>query len=177
MTELPFGKGRRYLNDNGVVSAIVGGWQVNNIVSWFSGVPFTVTSSGSTLNAPGNTQTADLIKSSVAIFGNNGPGQKYFDVDAFRAVGADPNTNNRVRFGTSGWNILRGPSRFQWDFGLFRQFQLTEKFTLQFRAEGFNFTNTPQWGNPSGNRDSANFAENTTVSGERIFRFGLRLGF
>jgi outer membrane receptor protein involved in Fe transport len=177
MTELPFGKGRRYLNGDGVVSAIVGGWQVNSIISWFSGVPFTVTSSGSTLNAPGNSQTADLIKPDVAIFGNNGPGQKYFDVDAFRAVGADPNTNNRVRFGTAGYNILRGPSRFQWDFGLFRQFQLTEKFTLQFRAEGFNFTNTPQWGNPSGNRDSANFAENTTVSGERIFRFGLRLGF
>jgi hypothetical protein len=177
MTELPFGKGRRYLNDDRVVSAIVGGWQVNSIISWFSGVPFTVTSSGSTLNAPGNGQTVDLIKSSVAIFGNNGPGQKYFDVDAFRAVGADPNTSNRVRFGTAGYNILRGPSRFQWDFGLFRQFQLTEKFTLQFRAEGFNFTNTPQWGNPNSNRDSANFAENTTVSGERIFRFGLRLGF
>lgn len=177
MTELPFGKGRRFLNNEGVLSAIVGGWQINNIISMFSGTPFTVTSSGSTLNAPGNSQTADLIKPSVAVFGNNGPGQKFFDVDAFRAVGADPDTNNRVRFGTSGFNILRGPSRFQWDFGLFRQFQVTERFTLQFRAEGFNFTNTPQWGNPNGNRDSTSFGENTSVGGERIFRFGLRLGF
>jgi hypothetical protein len=175
--ELPFGKGRRYLNDKGVLSAIVGGWQVNNIISKFSGLPFTVTSSGSTLNAPGNSQTADLIKPTVEIFGANGPGQKYFDITAFRAVGSDPDTNNRVRFGTAGYNILRGPTRFQWDAGLFRQFPITEKVNLQFRAEAFNFTNTPQWGNPNSNRDSGSFGENTTVSGERIFRFGLRIGF
>lgn len=177
MIELPVGNGRKYLNDKGVLSGIVGGWQLNNIISMFSGTPFTVTSSGSTLNAPGNSQTADLIKSSVAIFGNNGPGQKYFDIDAFRAVGADPDTTNRTRFGTAGRNILRGPSRFQWDFGLFRQFRITERFNLQFRAEAFNFTNTPQWGNPNGNRDSSSFGENTSVGGERIFRFGLRFGF
>jgi Carboxypeptidase regulatory-like domain len=175
--ELPFGNGRKYLNGKGALSSIVGGWQVNNVISKFSGIPFTVTSSGSTLNAPGNAQTADLIKPTVEVFGNNGPGQKYFDVTAFRAVGSDPDVNNRARFGTAGRNILRGPTRFQWDFGLFRQFRLTERFSLQFRAEGFNFTNTPQWGNPSGNRDSSGFGENTTVSGERIFRFGLRLGF
>lgn len=177
ITELPFGKGRKYLNDHGILSAIVGGWQVNNILSFFSGVPFTVTSSGGTLNAPGNSQTADLIKSSVEVFGNNGPGQKYFDITAFRAVGADPDTANRARFGTAGFNILRGPRRSQWDFGLFRQFRITERFSLQFRAEGFNFTNTPQWGNPNSNRDSSAFGENTSVSGERQFRFGLRLGF
>jgi hypothetical protein len=175
--ELPFGKGRRYLSDKGRLSAIVGGWQVNNIISKFSGLPFNVTSSGSTLNAPGNTQRADLIKSNVAIFGNNGPGQKYFDIDAFRAVGSDPDVNNRVRFGTASFNILRGPTRFQWDAGLFRQFRITEKFNLQFRAEAFNFTNTPQWGNPNGNRDSTTFGENTSAFGERIFRFGLRIGF
>lgn len=177
MIELPFGSGRKYLNGKGVLSAIAGGWQVNNIISLFSGTPFTVTSSGSTLNAPGNSQTVDLIKSSVAVFGNKGPGQKYFDVDAFRAVGSDPDPNNRARFGTAGRNILRGPSRFQWDFGLFRQFRITERYSLQFRAEGFNFTNTPQWGNPQASRDSSNFGEISSVSGERIFRFGLRLGF
>lgn len=175
--ELPFGNGRKYLNGKGVLSAVVGDWQVNNIISKFSGLPFTVTSSGSTLNAPGNSQTVDLIKSSVAVYGKNGPGQKFFDVDAFRAVGSDPDTNNRIRFGTAGYNILRGPTRFQWDFGVFRRFRITERFDLQFRAEGFNFTNTPQWGNPNGNRDATNFGENSTVSGERIFRFGLRLGF
>src|SRR5262249_1492549 len=81
--ELPFGRGHRFLSDRGVLSSIVGGWQANSILSFFSGTPFSVTSSGSTLNAPGNSQTADQIKPSVAIFGNNGPGQKYFDVDAF----------------------------------------------------------------------------------------------
>jgi hypothetical protein len=175
--ELPFGNGRKYINGKGVLSSILSGWQVNNIISFFSGTPFTVTSSGSTLNAPGNSQTADLIKPSVAIFGGKGPDQKYFDTGAFRAVGADPDTTNRVRFGTSGWNILRGPSRADWDFGLFRQFKVTDKINLQFRAEAFNFTNTPQWGNPNSSADSTNFGEISTVSGERIIRLGIRLSF
>ena len=129
------------------------------------------------LNAPGNAQRADLIKDKVEIFGAKGPGQKYFDTTAFRPVGSDPDTSNRIRFGTAAFNLLRGPTRFQWDFGLFRQFRITEKVNMQFRAESFNFTNTPQWGNPNGNADSSNFGEINSVSGERIFRFGLRIGF
>ena len=45
LTELPFGPGRRWLNGGGVVAAIVGGWQVNNILSFTSGTPFDVTAS------------------------------------------------------------------------------------------------------------------------------------
>lgn len=171
--ELPFGRGRKYLSGaNRAVSSVVSGWQVNNIVSWYSGVPFSVTADGGALNAPGSSQRADLIKSEVTINSDRrGPGQKYFDTTAFaQPVGA--------RFGTAAWNILRGPVVFQWDFGLFRQFQLTEKVNLQFRAESFNFTNTPQWGNPNGNVNANNFGEISSVAAtERQYRFALRLGF
>ena len=74
-----------------------------------------------------------------------------------RARGELPHQMDHV-YVVDGRNILRGPSRFQWDFGVFRQFRVTERFSLQFRAEGFNFTNTPQWGNPNGNRDSSSQA-------------------
>lgn len=171
--ELPFGRGRRYLaGTNRAVSTVVSGWQVNNIVSWYSGVPFSVTADGGALNAPGSAQRADIVKSSVTINSDRrGPGQKYFDTTAFaQPVGA--------RFGTAAWNILRGPVVFQWDFGLFRQFQITEKVNLQFRAESFNFTNTPQWGNPNGNVNANNFGEISGVAAtERQYRFALRLGF
>jgi hypothetical protein len=173
ITELPFGRGRKYLSgSNAAVSAIVSGWQVNNIISWYSGTPFSVTADGAALNAPGNTQRADIIKSEVVINDDRrGPGQKYFDTTAFaQPVGA--------RFGTAAWNILRGPRVFRWDAGLFRQFQLTEKFNLQFRAESFNFTNTPQWNNPQGNFNSNAFGEISSVQPtERQYRFALRIGF
>ena len=61
IAELPFGPGRRWLNDGGVVSQIVGGWQVNNIISFYSGTPFSVTASGTSLNAPENDQRADQV--------------------------------------------------------------------------------------------------------------------
>ena len=61
ITELPFGQERRWLNSGGVLSQIVGGWQVNNIVSFYSGTPFSVTSSGTSLNAPESDQRADQV--------------------------------------------------------------------------------------------------------------------
>ena len=53
-----------------------------------------------------------------------------------------------VRFGNSGRNILRGPGVFNLDGSVFRDFRMTERFGLQFRAEMFGVTNTPQFNNP-----------------------------
>ena len=61
VTELPWGPERRWLNSGDLLSLIVGGWQVNNIVSFYSGTPFSVTASGTSLNAPENDQRADQV--------------------------------------------------------------------------------------------------------------------
>ena len=58
--DLPFGKGKRWAQ-SGFVSKLAGGWQTNWILSRTSGLPFTVVTSGTSLNAPGNTQTADQV--------------------------------------------------------------------------------------------------------------------
>jgi Carboxypeptidase regulatory-like domain/TonB dependent receptor len=178
LIELPFGKGRKWLSGGGVLSAIAGGWQVNNIVSIQSGTPFRVTDSGTSLNVDGTSdQRPDMVKSEVKILGGVGPRQKYFDTTAFQAV-----PNNANRFGTAGWSILRGPGITTWDFGLFRRFQVTERFDLQFRAEAFNFTNTPIFSNPQGSFTSSAFGEisstnENSYAPNRQFRFGLRIGF
>jgi hypothetical protein len=111
-----------------------------------------------------------------------GRGQPYFDPTAFAAV-TDP------RFGTAGFNSLYGPGRINWDFGLFRRFQVTEKVNMEFRLESFNFTNTPKFGNPGSNasnvqfngdgsvRNLNGFGEITSASEERQFSLGLRLSF
>ena len=70
--ELPFGHGRRWA-ENGIAAAIAGGWTVSGILSRESGTPFTVTSSGASVNAPGNAQTANQVLSNVRILGGHGP--------------------------------------------------------------------------------------------------------
>ncbi|MDQ3348884.1 MAG: TonB-dependent receptor, partial [Acidobacteriota bacterium] len=97
LAELPFGSGRRWLNEGGAVSAILGGWQLNNILSFRSGRPFTVTASGTSLNSPGSTQVADQVKDKVEILGGVGRGNSYFDPLAFAPV-------TEARFGNAGFN-------------------------------------------------------------------------
>ena len=70
------------------------------------------------------------------------------------------------------------------DLGLFREFSVTERVKIQFRAEGFNFTNTPHFNTPEGNVTSSNFMKLTGIKNtgregidQRFFRFGLRLGW
>jgi len=185
IAELPFGAGRRWMNGGGPLSAILGGWQLNNILSFRSGTPFSVTASDTSLNSPGSTQVADKIKDDVEIFGGVGRGNSYFDPFAFAPV-------TEARFGNSGFNILRGPGVAQWDLGLFRQIALGGQRNLQVRVEGFNVTNRPQFGNPGSNRSSLqlnpdgsirNLNGYTEITGtrgsksERQVRVGVRFGF
>src|SRR5262249_51898277 len=176
-----FGHGKKFAT-NGFASKVFGGWQANWILSRTSGTPFTVGTSGTSVNAPGNTQTADQILPEVAILGGHGVGQPYFDPNAFAPVTA-------VRFGSAGRNILRGPGVFNLDGSLFRTFRMTERFALQFRAECFGVTNTPQFANPGATASSLTrntdnsiralngFTEITSASGERQFRFAAKLTF
>lgn len=185
LTELPFGANKRWLNGGGIVAALVGGWQVNNIISFYSGTPFTVTSSGTSLNAPGNTQMADQVKDQVEILGGVGRGNSYFDPLAFTPV-------TDVRFGNAGFNSVRGPGTKRWDMGLFRRITLAGRANLQIRVEAFNVTNTPEFNNPGANvsslrlnsdgtiRSLNGFTEITSTRGsrsERQLRVGIRLGF
>jgi hypothetical protein len=156
---------------------IIGGWQINSLLSLMSGSPFTVQAPATTLDMPGSTQTADLIKPEVAKLGDIGRGRLWFDTSAFQAPPLG-------RFGNTGFNLLRGPGLVNWDFGIFREFAFTERFRAQFRAESFNFSNTPHFGNPGNTIGDANFGQITGVTNlaregidERQFRFGLRFSF
>jgi hypothetical protein len=186
--QLPFGKGKRWAN-SGFVAALAGGWQINGIYTAASGTPFSVSASGTSLNAPGSTQRADQVKSSVTKIGGAGRGLSFFDPLAFRPI-------TDRRFGNAGFNSMTGPGLANVDVGLFRDFAITERWHVQFRAEAFNFTNTPHFGNPGSNasnlqlnpdgsiRNLGGFTEITTLQStgrdgidERVFRLGLRIGF
>jgi hypothetical protein len=81
-------------------------------------------------------------------------------------------------------NSLDAPGLIRADAGIFRRFRIGERFTLQFRAEAFNLSNTPHFSAPNGSQTSSSFmtissVRNTGREGldERFFRVGLRLGW
>jgi hypothetical protein len=169
--ELPFGKGKRWLAGNRVGSAVAGGWQINGSYAFYSGQAFTVTDPGTSLNAPGNTQLADQVETTVRKLGGVDVGHPFYERSAYRPVTV-------VRLGTSALRGLRGPGVVNFNLSAFRKFQLTERVNMEFRGEAHNFTNTPHFENPNGSVTSPNFMYITSaVQDQRVIRFGLRFGF
>ena len=164
--QLPFGHGKKFAT-SGISAALFGGWQLNGIFSAVSGRPFTVTADSSTLNAPGNTQTADLV-GAIRHSGGSGPGELLYDPSAFAVPTGTP------RFGTAGRNVLRSSRLLNLDSGLFKTFPLYERLTMTFKAEAFNTTNTPHFAAPNANRSSAAFMTTSSAAqDQRNLRFGL----
>lgn len=189
LAELPFGRGKKLFSSGGIGARVFGGWQVNGLLTSYTGLPFTVTGSSASLNAPSNTQTADQIKANVAMLGGVGPGQSWFDPLAYANVTA-------VRFGTSGFDVLRGPGAINLDASLFRTFRINERIAAQFRGQVFNVANTPHFANPGAavsslvlnpngtinNLGSYTVISNTASNGregidQRVFQLAMRISF
>lgn len=167
--ELPFGKGRTFLsNTRGITQAILGGWQINAIVSLLSGRPFTPQFSA-----------ADVTSQRPDVIGNpyqNIPAGLLFNPAAFRRPTA---TNGETDLlGNAGRNILIGPSFKSVDLSMIKSFRLTEKTKLQFRAESFNVLNHPNFQVPVFQLDNANVGQvSSTATEGREFQFALKLIF
>ena len=101
----------------------------------------------------------------------------YFDPTAFVAVTA-PGV-----IGNAGYNTLRGPGVTNVDMSVFRDFKVRERYTIQFRAEALNLTNTPHFSTPQGSVTNAAFGQITSTTtasrliDERYLRFGLKIRF
>lgn len=173
--KLPFDSDGTFMKQ-GVAATILGGWQLNTIVSLYSGSPFSVSADATSLNAPGNTQRADQVKANVQILHGKTATNPYFDTSAFAPVTA-------ARFGTASFDSLRGPGFANADLGLFRTFAIHDRLTFQGRVEVMNVTNTPHLGNPNSNVSSGTFGSITTTSpgsrlnDERYVRLGARFAF
>jgi hypothetical protein len=172
--ELPFGKGRKYALANPAASAILGNWQINGILTLQTGFPRTIGTTANTCACNG--RTADVVPGknpNDAPPGGRTPDQ-WFDISAVVAPAA----------GTAG-NLqsmsIFAPGTRNLDFSLFKRFPIKERYGVTFRAEFFNFTNTPYF-NPeqmSLNQGGGGFGRiNGTISGsERHVQFALRFEF
>ena len=167
--DLPFGRGRKYLSDSpGVVNAILGGWQVNGIVMFQGGFPMTMAAADvGGLNDTQGTNRADIV-GDIDPDGFEPTIDKWFNTDAFRQPAAG-------FLGNSGRSILTAPGINNWDTGLFKNFQFTERIGLQLRLESFNAWNHTQWSTPNLNRADARFGRVLNTRPARINQVGIKL--
>ncbi|MEK7403851.1 MAG: carboxypeptidase-like regulatory domain-containing protein, partial [Acidobacteriota bacterium] len=146
--ELPFGRGRRFL-DRGALAQLAGGWQLNGITSFQSGFPIVI-STPNVSNLPGLSSRAVRVRSGKLPQGQTP--DRWFDTAAFAP--AEPftlGTDSRTQ------PDLRTPGRRNFDWSVSRNQQLTERVRLQFRVELFNLFNTPELDDPNGGVTSRDF--------------------
>lgn len=141
--ELPFGKGKAFGSGmSRAADLVVGGWQFQGIVTFQGGFPFTPTIASDPANvAFSYARRPDVVGTGKV---DSCRQEQCFNIADFRVP--QPFT-----IGNAGRNILRGPGINNWDLAIFKNFNFTERFYLQFRAEAFNAFNNTQFNNPNAN--------------------------
>jgi hypothetical protein len=174
--DLPIGKARALLSDNGLLSTIFGGWQMNGIVTLQTGRPFTV----ALLPEIDNSGTG---RSTLGFLGNDRPNvvgnaqpdrrtpEQWFNTAAFVFP-------PRGTFGNAGRNILTGPGTENVNVSLVKNMTLRrERLNLQLRAEVFNLFNHPNFNLPDNFLGSPTFGRILSAQSPRHIQFGLKLLF
>jgi hypothetical protein len=168
---------------NGFVRSALGGWSWSGLLSAQNGDPVTVLSglpTGSDSSGTGLARDRALYTGG-ALYGGNSCGATAHCVDYInRSVFIQPAAGT---FGNVGKGFLRGPGSFNWDMGLLKNFAITERFTLQFRAEYFNVLNKVNLNDPTNtnsggaNVSSSNFGRITSAGDPRIGQLVLKILF
>ena len=179
--DLPFAKGM-----SGPVGYIAKGWQVNTVIQFSSGLPFTVLNPSNRLGISGGGADRPNI---------NGPIQyphtihKWFDPGALTTTLPVLALNPIGSPGTEQVYSFQGPHFRSWDLSAVKMFAIREGVNLQFRMEGFNILNMPNFLNPNGTIPAATFdARNSATWGTlgqisglagppRQFQFALKILF
>jgi hypothetical protein len=199
--ELPFGKGRRWLDQGGWIDRLFGGFQVTSIIRAGSGAPIQLVDARGTLNRVGRAgrqtpqtsltkdQIQDLIgirKTANGVFfidpkvinPATGRGAEGFDSTPFS--GQVFFNNGPGQTGSLERAFINGPVFFNWDAGIFKNIAISERVRFQFRAELFNVINRANFF--AGQRstldiNSTNFGRIVSAFDPRIVQFAGRLEF
>lgn len=166
--ELPFGRKRRFLNNNRPLDWIVGGWQLGGIITARTGEHLTVGISTCPANTGSGCRT-DLVGDP-----NSGDGihteKKWFNTSVFRPPA-------QGQFGNEGRNIIIGPGLFDWDFSAHKSFAVREGIRIELRGEIFNITNAVNYANPNTTLGSAAIGTISSAAAARQVQLGLKLLF
>jgi hypothetical protein len=173
---LPFGKGSKMSSSNPIVNALIGGWNLNGVLSFSSGTPFDVGTSQDIAHTGNYNYGNGYGYERANLVGRGYPSNKnpneWINVASFAYPA--PNT-----FGNLGRDSLRSDWNKNLDLSVFRQFPITERFRMEFRFEMFNATNTPVWAVPVSNLDTTSLFGKVTHTANipRQLQFGLKLYF
>ena len=184
--ELPAGKGKRWLSNGGAASYILGGWQANSIFYHRSGFTTDIRTTRipaanqlfATINVPDRVTGQPTKLPDAGVDGWFNPAALAQPGTATSATGVP-----LIRFGNAQRRVGRGPGSNNMDFSLFKNFKLTERTDLQYRAEAFNLSNTPTFNLPGATNSAltignANFGKLTGSSATgRQFQMGLKILF
>ena len=180
--QLPFGKGRKFGSSwNGVLDAIAGGWELNNINTANSGLPLNIIYTPTAANdVTGRlsewrgvaNERPNLVGDPSRLSGASMISQ-YWNKGAF----AIPSTS--APFGNIGRNAFRGPNFWQWDMGVNKNFRIParEGMALQFRSEIFNLLNHTNFQPPVTDITNAAFGTINAAFPARQIQFALKLMF
>lgn len=163
----------RFSGQHALVRTLVGGWNISSILDWRSGMPFGLTSGRDNSFSGMGLDRAD-ITGNPALSSDRSKDERiarYFDTALTRA-------NAPGTFGNSPRNFLRGPSSFNIDSSLMKDFALREGLKLQLRGEFFNLLNNVNLNSPGTNVSApANFGIITGAGSPRILQVGARMSF
>jgi hypothetical protein len=166
--ELPFGRGKKWAQD-GVGNAILGGWQITNIMSLSSGFARNP-QSGDRANLGHGDQRPNTVAGQDP---NDGPKTlaAWFNKDAFVL-------QSTTEYGNAERNSIYGPGIFNFDMSIMRNFSFGGSKTLQFRLEAFNTFNQPVWNDPNTSIISPQYGNITsTRKPMRELQLGVKFGF
>ena len=173
--DFPCGKGRTFIANSGLLSALLSGWQTFGIVTLQSGRPFTV----ALLSDIDNSNTG---RSTLGFGANDRPNvvgsaelssrtpDHWFNTSAF----AFPPFGS---FGNAGRNILDGPGFANFNASVLKTTKIVEGLDLQLRAEAFNLFNHPNFNLPDNFLGSPTFGRILSAQSPRHIQFGLKLLF
>jgi hypothetical protein len=161
------------LGGNKILKALLGGWNAQSITSWRSGLPFNVTA-GTLLVQNGRVdgQRPDLV-SGADPYNRNSNALTWLNKAAFDNSAPIA----QKRYGSLGYNSLRGPSGFTFDASLHKQFEIREGHRVTFRFEMFNALNHKILNNPVSVVTNPNFGQITGASGGRNIQLALKYNF
>jgi len=183
--ELPFGKGRRWMNHGGVLNQVLGGWNIGNILTFQTGAPVRLTGGDRTFNdyADGgvnlNGITAADLQNSVGVYHVGAARGGYVDlIDPKFLTAAAGGTANptyitpNTTAGTFGQIFyLHGPHQTFNDTSISKVFPITERVRFSFQSELLNVFNHPTFGNFNGGILSTSFAHGSVTNGPRNIEF------
>ena len=173
---LPFGHGQHYGNDvSGAMNQVIGGWQLNSIVILNGGTPFDINTSGI-----GNIDNrADVISykrvSPTLVGGSSNANNRNYFSGTFGVPTQATNGSGStfyVRPGNVERNQFFGPGYHVVNFGVFKDFPITERVRFQLRAQAYNLFNTPQFTNPDGDINNGQAQSNGTYTTGTSKSFG-----